>query len=610
MKTTPAIDGPTDPVAVVENLRIEVADSGAEILDDVSFTVGTGEVVGLIGESGSGKTTAALALLGYARSGTRIAAGGVRVAGIDMRAISARELRKVRGEVVSYVPQDPTAALNPGLRIGDQLEEVLEEHTDEPAAARQERIAKGLEEVRLPADRPFLKRYPHQLSGGQQQRVCIAMAFLLRPQLIVLDEPTTGLDVSTQAQVLKIIRELCALHGAAAVYVSHDLAVVASLAHRVIVTYAGRLVEIGPAEDTFRRPAHPYTSRLIEAIPDLGAKMHLKTIPGNVPPPGRRPSGCVFADRCEHAIDRCTEPGLAYQRVRSQVALCARAHELDAVLRPRGVEPQQALESGEGESALLELEGVEASYGRRQVLSGVGFRLHAGQCVAIVGESGSGKTTLSRAIAGLHGDWAGQINVDGKPVAATASHRPKELCRRMQYVFQSPYNSLNPRRTVGDTVRGPIQHFFGLRGRDADQRVAETLERVALPARTMDRYPNELSGGERQRVAIARALAAQPEVLICDAVTSALDTSVQAAIVDLLQDLQEREHLGILFVTHNIALVRTIAERVLVLERGNVVEEGTVTAVLDRPQNPYTKGLIRDTPNLDHGAQPSGAPAP
>ncbi|MBS1894329.1 MAG: ABC transporter ATP-binding protein, partial [Actinobacteria bacterium] len=383
-----------------------------------------------------------------------------------------------------------------------------------------------------------------------------------------------------------------------------------SLAHRVIVMYAGRLVEVGPSMPTFRQPAHPYTSRLIEAIPDLTTSMVLKSIPGKVPPPGERPEGCVFAERCEHASDACREPGLVPRQVRDQTTMCLRAEELEAELRPRIVEAVHGGDTETGESALLAVEGLAASYGSRQVLAGVDFQLHAGQCIALVGESGSGKTTLSRSIAGLHGEWSGEVKVDGTAVAATAAKRPKELCRRMQYVFQSPYNSLNPRRTVGETVRGPIQHFFGVRGGEAERRVTETLERVALPARAMHRYPTEMSGGERQRVAIARALAAEPEILICDEVTSALDTSVQAAIVALLQDLQERERLGILFVTHNIALVRTIAERVLVLDKGSVVEDGTTVEVLDRPQNPYTQSLIEDTPNLGHGGeQTSVAPA-
>lgn len=592
-------------IAEVSDLRVEVAASGAEIVDQASFAVGEGEVVGLVGESGSGKTTAALALLGYARRGTRIAAGKVAVAGIDMRALSARELREVRGKVISYVPQDPTVALNPGLRISLQLEEILAEHSDGSAAARRERIAQVLEEVRLPSDRQFLKRYPHQLSGGQQQRVCIAMAFLLAPKLIVMDEPTTGLDVSTQAHVLKIIREMCQRHRASAVYVSHDLAVVASLAHRVMVMYAGRLVELGPTADIFGQPAHPYTAKLIEAIPDLDEKMDLRAIPGKVPAPGQRPSGCVFAGRCDFAIAACREAPPTYQRLRSQEVLCIRADELDGQQRRRGPGQRPAAAAATNDSALLRLSQVDAFYGQRQVLSGVSFELHRGECVALVGESGSGKTTLSRAVAGLHGEWSGEIEVDETPVGRTAAQRPMELCRRLQYVFQSPYNSLNPRRSIGDALRSPLRQFFGLRGRAIDERVAAALERVSLPTETMHRYPDELSGGERQRVAIGRALAAEPEVLICDEITSALDTSVQAAIIGLLQDLQADDHLGILFVTHNIALVRTIAERVLVLSEGTVVEEGAAAAVLDQPEHTYTRSLIADTPNL---TQRSGSP--
>ncbi|MHB1808746.1 MAG: dipeptide ABC transporter ATP-binding protein [Solirubrobacteraceae bacterium] len=588
-------------LAQAAGLRVEVAGSGAEIIDGASFEVGESEVVGLVGESGSGKTTAALALLGYARRGTRIAAGDVRVAGVEMLALSPQQLRDVRGKVISYVPQDPAAALNPGIRIGRQLEEVLEEHTGDAAPARRERVARALEEVRLPGDREFSRRYPHQLSGGQQQRVCIAMAFLLQPRLIVLDEPTTGLDVSTQSHVLRIVREICDRHGASAVYVSHDLAVVSSLAHRVIVMYAGRLVEVGPAEDAFHTPAHPYTRRLIEANPDLGARRVLQAIPGKVPAPGQRPQGCVFAERCPSVIEACRQSTPTYTRLGEQDVLCIRAEELGRapLAAPADdVRPQAALAA---EAPLLRIAGLDASHGDRRILSGIALELQRGECVALVGESGSGKTTLSRAIVGLHGSWTGTIELDGAAVARTVRGRDKELCRRVQYVFQSPYNSLNPRRTVGDALLAPVRQFFGLRGAAADARVAAALERVALPAAAMGRYPDELSGGERQRVAIARALAAEPELLICDEVTSALDASVQASIVALLQDLQRQERLGILFVTHNIALVRTIAERVLVMERGRVVEQGACATVLDRPTHPYTRALIDDTPRLFDG---------
>ncbi|MHB1570586.1 MAG: ABC transporter ATP-binding protein [Solirubrobacteraceae bacterium] len=590
----------------VKGLRIEVAASGGEIVDAVGFTIGQGEVVGLVGESGSGKTTVALALLAHAKRGTRIAAGSVQVAGSELTTLPARDLRNLRGRLVSYVPQDPAAALNPGLRIGLQLEEVLAAHApDMSSAERRERVAGALRDVRLEDGAAFRRRYPHQLSGGQQQRVCIAMAFLLEPKLIVLDEPTTGLDVSTQAHVLQIIRELCLRRGTAAIYVSHDLAVVATLAQRVMVMYAGRLVEMGPSQSIFRSAAHPYTRKLIGASPDISTRRLLEAIPGAVPAPGRRPPGCVFAPRCSFVEPACAEMPSVYQHVgEDQDVLCVRAHELAQL---RGEATTTALVTDHDhdpdpdaatDRMLLRVCDLSAYHGQRQVLDGISFELSRGECLALVGESGSGKTTLARAIVGLHAGRTGEIALDGSPLAPNARERPSEPCRRLQYVFQSPYNSLNPRRTIGDIIHIPLRHFLGLRGASARERVAQLLEHVALPAAAMSRYPDELSGGERQRVAIARALAAEPEVLICDEVTSALDASVQAAIIRLLEELQRSDHLAILFVTHNIALVRTIAQRVIVLDEGRIVEIGPTDAVLDTPRHRYTRGLIRDIPTF------------
>lgn len=591
-------------LVTVKDLRVEAAAGGGEIVDLVGFAIGQGEVVGLVGESGSGKTTVALTLMGHAKRGTRIAAGSVMLAGRELTALSPRELRDVRGKVVSYVPQDPAAALNPGLRIGAQLEEVLIAHAPEMSAdERRERVAGSLREVRLEDGRGFRRRYPHQLSGGQQQRVCIAMAFLLSPKLIVLDEPTTGLDVSTQAHVLELIRELCLSRGTAAVYVSHDLAVVAALAQRVMVMYAGRLVEVGPSQPIFTSAAHPYTRKLIGASPDISTRRMLEAIPGRVPAPGRRPAGCVFAPRCSFVKPVCVQMPSAYQRIGDErEVLCVRAHELaQPEVGEAGSVARRHRSVDEGPVAgarLLSVRDLSAYHGDRQVLDGVSLELRRGECLALVGESGSGKTTLSRAIVGLHANRSGEITLEASPLARKARERPLELCRRLQYVFQSPYNSLNPRRTVGDIIRIPVRHFLGLRGASASQRVVEVLEHVALPAAAMSRYPDELSGGERQRVAIARALAAEPDVLICDEVTSALDASVQAAIIRLLEDLQRGDHLAILFVTHNIALVRTVAQRVIVLEQGRIVEAGLTDAVLDTPQHRYTQALIGDTPTF------------
>jgi peptide/nickel transport system ATP-binding protein len=580
-------------VVEVSRLRVELTANRQEIVDGIDLELGRGEIVGLVGESGSGKTTVAMALLGHARRGTLIARGSIRIAGTDVLALRPDELRRARGKLVSYVPQDPSSALNPALRIGTQLTEVLDAHP-EPGDPRG-RIDETLTEVRLPSGDDLLRRYPHELSGGQQQRVCLAMAFLLRPQLIVLDEPTTGLDVTTQAYVLETVRELCRSHQAAAVYVSHDLAAVASLARRVLVMYAGRIVEAGPTRDLFELPGHPYTRKLIGAIPDISSRRLLEAIPGLVPAPGTRPAGCVFAPRCAHVRPACTatEP-VQVELARGHFARCSRLGEIDR--SPAGVARERP--PAGAAAALLEIRDVSASHGTRQVLHGVSFELQPRECLALVGESGSGKTTLARAIVGLHPPRSGEIRLRGKALPGTARERSAELCRAVQYVFQSPTSSLNPRRTIGEIVRTPLDHFFATRGRAADARVFDLLDRVSLAPAVARRYPGELSGGERQRVSIARALAAEPELLICDEITSALDTSVQAAIVRLLEELQETEQLAILFVTHNLALVRTIADRVVVLSQGRIVEAGSTERVLGSPTHPYTVELIADTPTL------------
>ena len=581
----------------VQDLRVEVVKTGAEIVDGLSFAIAEGEVVGLVGESGSGKTTAALALLGDAKRGTRLAAGSVRIADIDLIKADSRTLRDLRGRVVAYVPQDPAAALDPSLRLGHQLSEVLDSHNIELASSeRRERVRQSLRDARLPADDEFARRYPHQLSGGQQQRACIAMAFMLEPRLIVLDEPTTGLDVTTQSHILELIRDLCRRTGTAALYVSHDLAAVGSLAERVMVMYAGRLVETGPTGEIFELPGHPYTRKLIGAIPDVESPRVLQSIPGTVPAPGERGTGCVFAPRCPVVIDRCHQEAPAvHEFAHDHRVLCFRANELG---RPvlEIVHPEAS--SASDPQAQLSIRDVSASHGDRQVLRQVSFDIRRGECVALVGESGSGKTTLSRAIVGLHTAWSGEIYLGGDRLAARARDRTDAQRRKAQYVFQSPYNSLNPRRTIADIIKAPLEHFLGLRGSAATQRAQDTLERVALTSTALWRYPDELSGGERQRVAIARALAAEPEILVCDEVTSALDASVQAAIVQLLEDLRTQEGLAILFVTHNIALVRTVAHRVVVLENGQLVEKGASDDVLRTPSHPYTQRLIQDTPSL------------
>lgn len=588
------------PAITVDRLRIVMRGTGRDIVDDICFDIAPGEVLGLVGESGSGKTTVGLALLGHARRGVEIAGGKILLGKDDVLAMSPAELVRLRGRLVSYVPQDPAAALNPALRIGTQLREVLEAHDfGAHADERRDRVAELMREVALPDDATFLKRYPHELSGGQQQRVGLAIAFACRPPVIVLDEPTTGLDVTTQAHVLSTVRDLAAAHGTAALYVSHDLAVVGTLANRVAVLYAGRIVELGPALDVFRSAAHPYTQRLIAAIPHLTGGKELVGIGGHAPSPGGRPPGCAFAPRCSFAQDRCTVamPELRPIAVAHQVR-CVRAEGVRGQLlrhASNGGGPEQHMAS----LPILSLMDVSAGYRKRMVVHDINVEVACHECLALVGESGSGKTTLARSVAGLHSDRTGQIMLDGEPLALSARDRPREQRQKIQYVFQNPYGSLNPRRTVGHIIGQPLELFSSVRGAQAEAKVAEMLDQVSLAANYAHRYPDQLSGGERQRVAIARALICEPHVLICDEVTSALDVSVQAAIVELLGTLQRDLGLAMLFVTHNLPLVRSIAQRVAVMSQGRVVELGPVDQVLEQPAEEYTRRLLSDTPSLE-----------
>ena len=432
------------------DLEIRIGQSGADVVSEISLAVAVGEVLGLVGESGSGKTTVALALLGHARRGLSITSGQVRLDGVDLLALPPAELRAARGARVAYVPQDPSAALNPTLRVGTQVAEALRVHpgvVDDPAA----RALEVMREARLDATPDLLRRYPHQLSGGQQQRVALAMAFCCRPSLIVLDEPTTGLDVSTQRHVLDTVRSLCRSYGVAAVYVSHDLAVVSGLVSQVAVMYAGRIVEIGPTDKVFADPVHPYTRRLLAAVPSPDRAEILTGIDGQPPRPGRRGTGCSFAPRCDFAIDQCRLAPPEPVTIDARAVRCIRAAEIRAqpVQRPALMRVQAEA----GQTAALSLRSVSARYGRRGVLSAIDLDVRPESCLAVVGESGSGKTTLARCIVGLHTNWTGEITFDGARLQAGIRGRSKDTLRRVQYIFQNPYASLNPRKTVGQIGR-------------------------------------------------------------------------------------------------------------------------------------------------------------
>jgi peptide/nickel transport system ATP-binding protein len=604
---------PTQTTAAQRHVRLEVTGlevrlgrSGPDVVRDVSFAVPAGEVFGLVGESGSGKTTVALALLGHARRGLRITAGQVLLDGTDLLALSSRDLRAARGARVSYVPQDPSSALNPALRVETQVREVLRVHAGAVGNIG-DRVAEVMREVDLDPAPEMLRRYPHQLSGGQQQRVALAMAFACRPSLIVLDEPTTGLDVSTQGHVLDTVRSLCRSYGVAAVYVSHDLAMVSGLVSDVAVMYAGRIVEIGPAAGLFGEPVHPYTRGLIEAVPSPERAEVLAGIDGQQPRPGRRGAGCAFAARCADAISDCAAKTPEPVTVAGRSVRCLRAGDIQAA-RP-GRPPTAAGMASAAGTPVLSVRGVTASYGSTPVLSGIGLEIPQRACVAVVGESGSGKTTLARCVAGLHSNWTGEIAFQGTPLAREARQRDKDLLRRVQYIFQNPYASLNPRKTVGQIIDQQVEQLTGLSRRDRSARAADVLEDVSLAPDVLGCYPDQLSGGERQRVAIARALAVRPDLLICDEVTSSLDVSVQAVIVELLRQIQREQHLAMVFITHNLALVRSIAQYAVVLRQGAVAESGPVEQILEHPADPYTRRLVEDVPRLLQSDTP-GPPSP
>lgn len=545
------------PVRTSETLVLSIRDlrmatySGTEILHGVDIDLYRGEIVGLVGESGSGKTTAGLAALGHVRTGLTITDGSVTLHSrdgetTDVLSLNDEQVRDLRGARVAYIPQDPALSLNPAMRIGDQIREVLDIHGyGSSSSERADRVREVMRDVDLPDTDEYLARWPHQLSGGQQQRVGIAMAFAMFPDVLILDEPTTGLDVTTQNHVLKTIRSMTMKNDVASLYITHDLAVVGELVDRVIVMLRGDIVEEGPYNAVLYNPKHAYTRKLLGAIPDLEGE---KDIAGN----GRWEEGW-----------------------KEQGASISSANE-----------------------PLLRVRDLEMAYGDNKVLHGINLAIKAGESTLLLGESGSGKTTLARSIAGLNPGYTGDVLLRGTELEHSSRDRTLEHRKDVQYIFQSPFSSLNPRRTIGESMSVPLVMAGELSKSEQRQIVEDTLEAVQLDRSFYDRRPGDLSGGERQRAAIGRALVNAPSVLVCDEITSALDVSVQASILQLLAELRHERGLSLLFVTHNIALARHIATRVAVLNKGVIVDEGPVDDVLDNPQHEYTRSLLANIPSL------------
>ncbi len=596
---------------------LSVAYGAVRAVRDVSISIAPGEAYGLIGESGSGKTTVAYAVMRHLQAD--ITARRLALRGEDLLAMDDRALARIRGRHVAMVYQDPMSALNPMLRVGEQVAEVLRRHRKLSAAAAWARCVTLFEQVHLPDPARIARRYPHQLSGGQQQRVVIAMAIACEPDLLIMDEPTTGLDVTTEAVILELIRELRASMGASVLFISHNLAVVANVCDRVGVLYAGKLVEQGTTQQVLHAPRHPYTIGLLAAIPrpELrvgSAHTRLRAIPGALPDLRQVPPGCIFRDRCAYAFDACAVAPTLTEAESGHASAC---HLRD--IPPLPPEPAVAARMATADTQVTPRlavsglskwfrEGVSIPFVARarttRAVTEVTLDIPAGKTLAVVGESGSGKSTLARCVAGLLTPGHGRVLLDGRPLANAVNHRRRADQQAIQFIFQNPESALNPHHTVAEIIARPLRLYARTDGTTTRARVAELLDAVKLGERHAGRYPRELSGGEKQRVCIARAFAASPSLVICDEPTSALDISVQAAILNELVDLQARYGTSYLFISHDLAVVQHVADRVAVMYQGRVVEYGTPDQVFASPNHPYTEALLAAVPRLDGTSRP------
>lgn len=596
----------------IQDLAIGFGDasgSAVEVVRDFSLMIDRTETIGIVGESGCGKSTVLLAMLGYFKPGLRLLSGTIRYRGRDLLSLEGAELERLRGGRIGFVPQNAAQSLTPTMRIGRVMREALRLHATVPSHSITERSRELLRAVRFSDPDKILARYPHELSGGQQQRIAIALALAGEPEILLLDEPTTALDVTTRAYVLDVLKDLRQILGVAMVYVSHDLGVISHVADRVAVMYAGELVELGPTRDVLRRPTHPYTIGLLRSIPRLRDEAMPIAMAGQPPAFTTARNGCAFSARCAIAMPHCCferpqlEAVAAGQKVR-----CFRAAEAISELSAERLSPEHHRASAGGAPpALLELSGLRISYQRpgpldrilgrdldgRPVVPNLDLAVPGGQVLALVGESGSGKSTVLRVVAGLLPVQAGRATFDGdRDAGCVVERRAPDLLRRIQIIFQNPDDSLNPRHTVAEILASPLRLYFDLSAAEIYQRSIGLLEAVRLGPQHMDRFPAQLSGGEKQRVAIARGFAAEPELLLCDEITSALDVSVQAAVLDLLLRLKSQNRTTIVFVSHDLAVVRAISDQVAILYRGELCEIGTADEVFQPPFHPYTEALL------------------
>ncbi len=613
-----------DTLLSIEDLTVAYCqeDRWLDAVRDFSLRIVPGQTYGLVGESGSGKSTIALTVIRYLGEVGKVRQGRIIFSGRDLLAMDDVVMREIWGAQMALVPQDPLSSLNPSLQVGEQMSELLRHHFGMGRSVAQSRSIELLEMVRIPNPDRVAKSYPHQISGGMQQRVMIAMALSTEPKLLILDEPTTALDVTTQAAILDLLRDLIRGRETAVLYVTHNLGVVAQICDRVAVLYAGELVEDAATGDLFEHPYHPYTQGLLDSVPRLGINkqaMQLQAIPGRIPGLKERLPGCVFAPRCPLTIDICREQPLLETLEGGRHVRCHRWPEIvTGQISVRIPSPKKKKTAADSHDAavtrILSLDGLQVYFEVRRSLSelvtrqpakqvkavdGVNLAITKGTTLGLVGESGSGKTSLARAVIGLEIASGGAMELLDMPLPPRLSKRSQDIKRRLQIVFQNPEEALNPYLTVGQTLRRPLMTLRKMSRDEADEAVTRLLADVRLPAGYAQHRPSQLSGGEKQRVAIARAFAADPDLLISDEPVSALDVSVQASILNLLNELQDERGTSNLFISHDLAVVGYLADEIAVIYAGHLMEIASAEELFQPPSHPYTEALLSAIPNID-----------